>query len=217
MENKKRTINRDDIINRANHERKSQLKKMAEGEDSLHFKGSLMGDLVRIVRANRSRNWDKYLVPHDWEIINGSVLASDWYPIGSFRRIGEAVFREIAGSNLDNVRKFGKKNISKFLKMYKNIVETGNPANSILRLIESKEMLLRGEILIQVKSSGLESLQCHITRPPHVPEKELFEAFCYESAGLGEAIIEAAGAKKAASSIEHGEEGCNITFKWEML
>jgi len=76
------------------------------GENKI--KGTMLLDYVKMVRANRDRNWDKYLKPEDWEIINGRVLSAVWYEYETYERIGLAVFHEIAGRSHEITRAYGK-------------------------------------------------------------------------------------------------------------
>lgn len=38
--------------------------------DQRHVKGTMLVDFVRMIRANKDRNWDAYLEEGDWETIN---------------------------------------------------------------------------------------------------------------------------------------------------
>ena len=82
----------------------------------MKVKGTLIIDYVRIIRANRERSWDRWLAKEDWEIIDGQVLPSNWYPYESFRRIGFAVFKEIANSDLNVAQQFGRLTIRNLAK-----------------------------------------------------------------------------------------------------
>ena len=62
----------------------------------MQVKGTMITDYVKLVRSNPDKDWGRYLEDGDWEIINGQVLSSAWYPYEFFRRLGYAVFKEIA-------------------------------------------------------------------------------------------------------------------------
>ncbi len=47
---------------------------------AITVKGTVLTDLVKIVRKERQLGWDDYLQPEDWDIINGDILATQWYP-----------------------------------------------------------------------------------------------------------------------------------------
>jgi hypothetical protein len=39
-------------------------------------KGTMMIDQVRMIRGNKDKDWNKYLKPEDWNIINTKILPS---------------------------------------------------------------------------------------------------------------------------------------------
>jgi hypothetical protein len=196
--------------------RKFHLKKGMEGEEGIVLKGSLVVDLARIIRANKEVRWDKYLVPPDWEIINGVILISDWYPIGAFRRMGNAVFREMAGSSLEDVHSFGKASLEYFLKVYENIIVNGSPIESLKRLFRARKLFVKGNLKVNVVRAEPGALEYFISRPAEVPEKEFFKALCYASAGVGEAVVLRAGGGNESSRIEESDQGCKVTISWEL-
>jgi len=76
--------------------------------DEKRVKGTLLLDYVCMIRANKDKDWQKYLKPEDWEIINGRILPSLWYPYETFERAGMATFYVLGGGNFDAVRAWGK-------------------------------------------------------------------------------------------------------------
>ncbi len=100
-----------------------------------------------------------------WEIINGQVLPSVWYPYGTFQRIGFAVFKEIAGSNMDTVRAFGRNMAKGVLQVYKSIAMQGDPAASLERLANLRRTFMdAGESRIKEKGPGWVKME--IIDPP---------------------------------------------------
>lgn len=65
-------------------------------ESDRKCKGSVMLDIVKVVRAFRDLDWGEYLKPEDWEIIDAMVIPTEWYPIDSYMRIGMAVYKVVA-------------------------------------------------------------------------------------------------------------------------
>lgn len=201
--------------NLARQARQYNLKVAMEGEEGLVIKGSLVVDMVRIIRANKKKDWDKYLVPQDWQIINGSCVISDWYPIGSFRRMVQAVFKEIAGSNAEAVRAFGRESLDYFLAAYENMIVDGDPLGSLKKLIKARNLFLKGNIKFGIVKMTPNSLTGYLYRTPEMPEKEFFKVFCYGIAGVAEGIISRSGGRNAVSLIEEDDEGCRISLTWE--
>lgn len=46
--------------------------------DELKVKGTVLLDYVRLIKAVKDKNWDKYLTDADKQIINGRILPSLW-------------------------------------------------------------------------------------------------------------------------------------------
>jgi len=94
-------------------------------------KGTVIVDLVKIIRSEKNIDWSKYLKPEDFEIVKGLIVASKWYPGDSFWRISFAVTKEIAKLQLDVTFGFGRLSARSFLKVYKSMLARGNPTVSL--------------------------------------------------------------------------------------
>ena len=97
----------------------------------MKVKGTVIVDLVRIIRSQKNIDWSKYLKPEDFEIVKSLVVASKWYPGDSFWRLSFAVTKEIAKMQLDMTFDFGRLSAKSFLKVYKRLMVKGNPAASL--------------------------------------------------------------------------------------
>jgi hypothetical protein len=58
-------------------------------------KGSILVDFVRMIRNFKNLDWNRYLKPEDWEVINSLILSTKWYPLGTYSKCSYAV--RIAG------------------------------------------------------------------------------------------------------------------------
>jgi hypothetical protein len=182
----------------------------------MEVKGSLMFNYVKLIRANKDRDWDKYLEPEDRKIINSRVLPASRYPYESFRRIGFAVFKEIANSDLEVVRGFGHFNMKTLLEIYSSIlVVPGNPLASLKNSAESKEIFMTGDSDTQVAEHGDDWALCKVIPPSQENDDERLEAFCYQYAGHLEEVVEQAGGKNVRSTIKKKGRIFEILVKWE--
>jgi len=87
-------------------------------------KGSLLLDYVRMMHADKSKDWGKYLTKEELDLINGRILASVWYPADIYIKCGDAVFHELARGSLNVSRQFGKFNADTlFQGTYKGTLE----------------------------------------------------------------------------------------------
>ncbi len=155
-------------------------------------KGTMLLDYVRMIRGNKDKDWDKYLQPEDWEIINGRILSSMWYPYENFQRIGLAVFHEISGGNLETVRIYGKlywKNL--LASVYKAVLGDRNPFMCLDRFA-----ILRGQFFSfathEIKKIGEKHAHAVITVGEVDPG---LEPYCAQLAGGFDAIMEHADAE----------------------
>ncbi|MDY6830568.1 MAG: hypothetical protein SWC96_01790 [Thermodesulfobacteriota bacterium] len=44
----------------------------------MQVKGTILLDLVRIIRSEKEKNWQPHLQPENREVINGYVVTSAW-------------------------------------------------------------------------------------------------------------------------------------------
>jgi len=99
-------------------------------------KGSLLLDYVRMIRANRDKEWERYLSGEDWEIINSRIIPAAWYPFETFVRAGMAVFYELAGGDLSISRAWGKTSMENLIKnIYKSVICDKDPMKALERFI----------------------------------------------------------------------------------
>jgi hypothetical protein len=182
----------------------------------MEVKGTLILNYVKLIRGNKDRDWDKYLEPEDWKIINSKVLAASRYPYESFRRMGFAVFKEIANSDMEVVRGFGRFVVSSLFEVYSSLIFVpGNPLATIKKLAENKEIFLGGDSDTQVKEHGDDWALCKVVPPSQENDEERLEAFCYQHAGHLEELVEQAGGKNVRSTIKKKGRSFEILVKWE--
>jgi hypothetical protein len=182
---------------------------------AMQVKGTMIIDYVKLVRTNPDKDWDRYLEAEDWEIINGQVLSSAWYPYGFFRRLGYAVFKEIAGADLEAVRFFGKINIKNTLKIYKGVLAPGDPVASAENFANLRRNFIKADADTRMVEHGDGWMKYKVTAPSGEKDAEGLEAFCYQIAGNLEGIVEDTGGKVISSEVSSTETEGEITVKWE--
>jgi hypothetical protein len=180
----------------------------------MRVKGTWVLDYARIIRATKDRNWDKYLKPEDWDIINGKVLPSNWYPYDFFLRAAWATFQEVGQGDLEMARSFGKFTLQNMLKVYKTLVVPGNPAASVEKLASLRRNFFEGGIGTEIPGKGPDWLTYRIPRPGQGEDMEEFKAFSYQLAGNIEELAKQAGARDLKVEFDIKEEGADITLKW---
>lgn len=113
--------------------------------NGVQVKGTIILDLVKQVRVAKDKNWNDYLLSEDWNLVNGEILASQWYPDDFFYRLSYAVFKVSGESKMEACFAFGQLLAHKMADVYKNIMVPGDPATSIERFLTRRQSFFKGE------------------------------------------------------------------------
>ena len=74
----------------------------------MKIKGIFLKDYVQIVKDTPDLDWKSWLTAEDWEIVNGMVYATTWYPVETMGRIGRGIFEMRSNRNYEVVRMHGR-------------------------------------------------------------------------------------------------------------
>jgi hypothetical protein len=181
----------------------------------MQVKGTVIMDYVRIVRENPDRDWKRYLKDEDWEIINGDVLPSVWYPYEFFHRLGYAMFKEMAQSNLEAVRLFGKMNIRNTLQVYKGVLVPRDPVASAENFANLRRNFIRADADTRMTEHGDKWLKYLVVAPSIDRDAESLRAFCYQIAGNLEGLVEDCGLQPAGIEVNSDDARGEIIVRWK--
>ena len=179
------------------------------------LKGTVILDLVKIIRALKDLPWDEYLQPEDWEIINSMALPTAWYPIESYMRMGLAVFKLAAGGSEEAVRQFGRQAMQGlFNGPYRPFLDKGDPHQAVGKFIELRRSLFNFSRMEAEKVSE-NSLRMTISELGDL--KEGVEVFALLAQVHLEEIAAMNGARevRSASRVDFKEDGPVLTFDLE--
>ena len=155
-------------------------------------KGTMLINLVRMIRQNKNLDWDKYLLPEDWEIVNSRIMLMNWYPLDLYRRCGIAAFMLIAKKDFNMVRFSGKViGQEMFTKIYKSIIATKDPKAAIQQFIRFYGSLFNFSTLRLESSKGKHLVIHH----DYDPNDRSNVPYCYQLMGILDALIELTGGK----------------------
>lgn len=98
-----------------------------------HVKGSLFSDYVRMIRSRKDVDWEKYLHPEDMAFVLKRIELSDWYPMTTFERLGNAILAEIANGDIAMVRLWGRLSVGPLAELHPNLVAPHDPVESLMR------------------------------------------------------------------------------------
>lgn len=180
----------------------------------MQVKGSLIIDYVRLIRANKERDWERYLEESDWDIVKNRVLPSEWYPYESCRRIGMAVFKEIAQSDHATTKIFGRFVGRSLIDIYGHILVENDPIASIEALCAMNKAFSDGEMGINLLDKGSNHVKIRFSAPKE-DNREFMEAFCSQVVGIYEELVDQAGGSKVTSSSELIGDRCDFFINWE--
>ncbi|MCP4676088.1 MAG: hypothetical protein GY854_11395 [Deltaproteobacteria bacterium] len=162
-----------------------------------HVKGTLFVDYVRMLKSRKDIDWSKYLNEEDMKFLDEHerIMPSSWYPFDTFERFGLGVLQEIGGGHYESARMWGRMSTDLLLKVYKNMIESGDPAYSVQKfdIVRAGFFDFPG-----VKAEILSESLLHMT-VRFSTDKVIGKAQAYQALGAVERLLELAGAEK----IEH--------------
>ena len=182
---------------------------------TIEVKGTLILDFVRIVRANKDRDWKKWLSPEDLEIANGRIFPAAWYPYRSFVNIAFAVFKEIGGGDPDVAREFGKFSISGLLSVYKGSLVGNSPVETLENLSRKDINFVRGGYTVNITARGEKSAKVTLGEIPLDESPEKIMVFMQYFSGVISELAERSGKHHVTTDIEPGTGEFSILVKWE--
>jgi hypothetical protein len=153
-------------------------------------RGILFADYVRMIRSRRDIEWNRHLPPEDIALVTQRVKPTEWYPMASFERMGNAILAEVAKLDLDMVRAFGKFSVMPLREDEPNLVAEGDPIETLMRFRVLRATYFDFEAL-DVRTLVAEhaeiAIRYHMGRMAE-------EAASHQTLGFFEGLLEAAGA-----------------------
>ncbi len=185
----------------------------------MKVKGTVITDLVKIVRKEKHLNWGDYLMPEDWEVINDDIMASAWYPGELFYRLSYAVFKVVGGSELEICTTFGKFTAHNVAQTYKNLIVPGDPAASMERFIERRKSFFSGDYasseLGEVKSGQGWLRFLYTNAEPSVKGEEVASVIAHSVAGVLQELASMTGAEDVSSGLSDKGGFFEINIRWK--
>jgi hypothetical protein len=184
-------------------------------------KGSLLMEVVRLIRANKDLNWEKYLKPEDMELVRGKILPSNWYTLESYERMGQAIFMEVGKGDFSNVRQWGRFTIEELVgKSYKSLFQGLDTMSAFKKFVFFRRQFFKLDDenieMLKLEPVGEKDLKIHV----HVPlSTSLLEAYAHQLSGSFERLAELFGGKNPGTEILdkqwEGSPGTTIRVTWE--
>jgi hypothetical protein len=179
-------------------------------------KGTLFREYVQMIRNNKNIDWAKHLTPEELVYINQLIVASQWYPMQIYQRMGAAIFKEIARGNLESARLWGKVTMDNLVGLYKEtLVVKGSPIETLAKFK-----------IINQHFFDFEGFGVTVLDPNHVTIKIdrdfgtlAASAYCNQMLGSFQRLIELAGGREVraefTAKIWEGAPNTIVDIKWQ--
>ncbi|HEY2747097.1 MAG TPA: hypothetical protein VGL86_20885 [Polyangia bacterium] len=100
---------------------------------SRRVKGVLFAEYARMIRGNKSFDWASQLAPEDLPFLGMRIDPAAWYPMTTFERFGNAILRNVANSDLQAVRMWGRFSVDEQRAQKPELVAAGDPVETLQR------------------------------------------------------------------------------------
>jgi len=171
---------------------------------------------VKAIRANRDKDWGDSLTAEDWEIIDGRILPSNWYPFEQWVRIGSALFVVAGASDLNLTRVFGLDWMRGFMDVYRNILVEGDPAASIEKFGVLRNTFYKDiPAFFEIAGKGDNLVIFKITISDYERKHGEPEGFAHQMAGAMAELVFRAGGKEINVDIKTVDDGYELHITWE--
>ena len=183
----------------------------------MRVKGAAIIDLVKIIRAQKHRDWSQHLAPADLDIVNSIVLPTSYYPGDSFWRISWAVTKEVAGGNLEKAFIFGRESAKTYLSVYKRLVVEGDPATTIENFVRvwTNFYDVEGapyEGMQLEKGPGFVRIVAHDYPDMDIPEAR--KPYFHGLAGYFQEIAEQTSGRPIRNTVTDHGSSFELTYRW---
>lgn len=86
-----------------------------------------------MIRSNKGFDWKSQLEPEDLPFLAVRVDPGGWYPMTTFERFGNAILTNIANSDLQAVRMWGRFSVDEQRALRPELVVAGDPVETLQR------------------------------------------------------------------------------------
>ncbi|RJQ69415.1 MAG: TIGR02265 family protein [Desulfobacteraceae bacterium] len=153
-------------------------------------KGSMLLEFVRMIRAHKNLDWNKFLQPEDWDIINSLVLPAKWYPLDFYRRCSMAAFVLLAKNNLEGARANGQvmaKHL--FESTYKSMIQNKEPMRGLNQFVLTYASFYNFSML-KLEKAGPKHAKVHHN---HDGRDKSNVPYCHQLQGMFETLVQMNG------------------------
>jgi hypothetical protein len=177
-------------------------------------KGTLFVDYVRMLRAQKDTDWSRHLTPEDLSFLVQRIQPDQWYPMGTFERMGLAILQELS-PDLATIRAWGRAQVDWLCRSHAELVAYGDARDTLMRFRVLRASFFDYDALaIAELTDGDATLFIAYGMSARAEE-----AASWQSLGFFERLLEVAGATNVQAGFENkswtSEGRTRIRIRWE--
>jgi hypothetical protein len=154
------------------------------------IKGEFLVDYVRALKSRKDIDWSRYLTAEDLKFLDQKILGTEWYPMAPFERIAVALFKELAHSNVETVRLWGRMQAEEVSRTYDSLVHKGSPHDSLIQFQVLRKSFFNFEpIDVMELARNFAKMRMDFQM-----ETTAEQAASYQALGIFERLVELSGA-----------------------
>jgi hypothetical protein len=185
-------------------------------------KGSMLMEVVRLIRANKDLNWDKHLTSEEINFADSKILPSNWYPLELYEHMSGAVLMEVGKGDLKNAWTWGRFIVGELVgKTYKNLFQGLDVMAAARKFVFFHRQFFKFDdpnfepLRLEVLSEN--EINIHVRTP--LTGDRLIEPNSHQTAGSFERLVEFFGGKNPGLEFLEkqweGAEATVIKVTWE--
>jgi hypothetical protein len=177
-------------------------------------KGTLFVDYVRMLRAQKATDWSKHLTPEDLSYLVQRIQPEEWYPMGTFERMGLAILEELSPDPA-TIRAWGRAQVDGLCRSHAELVAHGDARDTLMRFRVLRASFFDYDALtIAELTDGDATLFISYGMSARAEE-----AASSQTLGFFERLLEVAGATNVQAWFENkswtSEGRTRIRIRWE--
>jgi hypothetical protein len=142
-----------------------------------------------MIRGQKTVDWKRHLKPSDYEFLAVRIEPEAWYPMETFERMGNAILKEIANSDVEAVRMWGRHSVDQLRATTKGLVAVGDPLETLMRFRVLRATFFDFDALeVRTASADHASILIHYYMGPMAEE-----AASFQTMGFFERLLSVAG------------------------
>jgi hypothetical protein len=178
------------------------------------IKGTMLIDAVKTIKRNTDVPWNDYLSDEARELLEQTVLSSQWYPLRPSLECIWAIYEKLGNKDPESAKQWGVANIQTlFGSVYKNMALENDPEKALQKLLLLAEKSFSRGFSFQVQKRSEKLYTLHIN-----DDDPKSEVIVYLIMGWIDAVLRQAGVESVTTKLlsRHwqGSETTKIEISW---